>query len=144
MADSAREAALKALHDVLQGLSGPTVRRNDPLPAKVPSGGLVILRDGDPGEPDVVLSPLTYHWRHAAEVEVLVQEAAPAARDAALDAILQGIAVAIAADPSLGGKVDYAAPGAPEIVDEAVEGATTIKAALVHVVLEYASANPLQ
>ena len=37
---------------------------------KVPATGLVILRDGDPGEPDVTLNPRTEFYAHRIEIEV--------------------------------------------------------------------------
>lgn len=39
----------------------------------VPAGGLIILRDGDPGDPEVILSPVTYLWEHQTEIEVILQ-----------------------------------------------------------------------
>ena len=144
MTISKREQALQGLFLILQGLSGPVVKRNEPLPSKVVAEGLVILRDGDVGEPEIILSPTRYIYQHRAEIEVLVQKANQAERDTALDTILQSIGTALAADPTLGGVVDYMAPGAPELMEETVEGAPTLKAAVVPVILEYATTNPLQ
>jgi hypothetical protein len=42
------------LNALLETVSGATVERNSVLPEKVPTGGLIILRDGDPGEPDML------------------------------------------------------------------------------------------
>ena len=39
------------------------------LPERVPAEGLLILRDGEPGEPEVPLSPFAYHYQHRAEIE---------------------------------------------------------------------------
>jgi hypothetical protein len=110
---SARETALVALHQRLQTVSGPTVLRNEVLPAKVPAGGLVILRDGDPGEPEVTLKPVSYLWQHRAELEVVVEAATGEARDVALDALLVGIGETLASDPTLDGSVDWSEAGAP-------------------------------
>ena len=141
---STREQALTGLFLCLQSITGPTVKRNEPLPTKVPEAGLIILRDGDPGEPEVILSPTRYVYQHRAEVEVLVQEADQAERDAALDTLLVAVGTALAGDSSLGGKVDIAHPGSPELLQETIEGAPTIKAALIPVCLEYTTLNPLQ
>ncbi len=54
------------------------------LPERVPADGLLILRDGEPGEPEMTLSPLRYHYQHRAEIEAVVQGAD---RDAAFDAL---------------------------------------------------------
>lgn len=143
MTDSTREAAIKALFSVVDAVSGIEARRNEPETARIPAGGLVILHDGDPGEPDVLLSPVSYFFEHRAELVVMVQAPAASTRDAAMDAILQAIAAAIAADDTLGGAVDRAAPGSPEIYDEPVEGGESIKAVLVPVILEYVATSSL-
>lgn len=140
---SARELALLGLFSCLQGITGPTVKRNEPLPIKVPEERLVILRDGDAGDPEVVLSPTRYIYQHRAEVEVLVQEADQAERDAALDTLLVAVGTALAGDATLGGKVDIAHPGSPELLQETIEGAPTIKAAVIPIFLEYVTLSPL-
>jgi hypothetical protein len=52
-----REAILQALFARLQTIADATVLRNEALPERIPDGGLIILRDGDPGEPETLLSP---------------------------------------------------------------------------------------
>jgi hypothetical protein len=140
---SAREAALLALYQRLQLVPGATVLRNEVLPAKMPAGGLVVLRDGDPGEPEVTLNPLIYLWQYRAELEVVVEAAISADRDTALDALLVAIGAALASDPTLGGVVDWSEPGAPRTEDLAIEGAAALKGAVVPVTLVYTSADPL-
>ena len=54
-----RETILAALHARLSALPA-TALRGEVLPERVPAGGLLILRDGEPGEPEVTLSPLRY------------------------------------------------------------------------------------
>lgn len=61
-----RETILQALHAALQISPLATVLRGAVLPERIPSGGLLILRDGDPGAPDMTLSPLIYHYQHRA------------------------------------------------------------------------------
>ena len=84
---SKREIVLNALFERLSKLD-VAVKRNDPLPQKIPDGGLVILRDGNVGEPEILLSPPYYIFTHRAELEVIVQQEAPAERDQALDWLL--------------------------------------------------------
>ena len=74
-----RETILAALHARLSALPA-TALRGEVLPERVPAEGLLILRDGEPGEPEVTLSPLRYHYQHRAEIETVVQGAT---RDAA-------------------------------------------------------------
>ena len=138
-----RETVLQALFGILQNVPGATVLRSDVLPERVPTGGLVILRDGDPGEPEVTLSPLQYHWQHRAEVEVIVQGKTPAARDSAFDALAAAIGTALAADRTLGGLCDWSEPDAPQPVDLPIEGAQALKAAVIAVTLHYTTGDPL-
>lgn len=60
---SPRETILTALHARLSALSA-TALRGEVLPERVPTDGLLILRDGEPGEPEVTLSPVRYHYQH--------------------------------------------------------------------------------
>lgn len=141
---SKREQALAGLFLWLKdNVTGSSVLRNDPLPTKVPAEGLFILRDGDPGEPEVTLSPPRYHYQHRTEIEALVQHAEQAQRDQALDDLLSTLAQALEGQISLGGLVDYLHIETPEFLSETVEGAPTIKAAVVPVILEYTTTNPL-
>ena len=137
---STREAILSALHALLQTQAAP-VLRGEILPERVPAAGLLILRDGDPGEPAVTLSPLRYHYQHRAEVEAVVQPITN--RDAAFDTLARAVGTVLAADRTLGGLCDWAEAEAPRPVDLAIDGAATLKAAVIPIVLNYASADPL-
>ena len=56
-----REQALAGLFLCLKdNVPDAEVLRNAPLPTKVPDAGLIIVRDGDVGEPEVTLSPTRY------------------------------------------------------------------------------------
>lgn len=132
-----RESILAALLAVLDGIDGPTALRNAALPEDVPADGLMILRDGNPGTPEVLLSPLTYLWTHRAELEVFVQAGTAAARDEALDDLLADIAAAIADDRTLGGLCDWVEAEAAAPADLPVPGADGIKAVVIPIVLEY-------
>jgi hypothetical protein len=134
-----RETILTALHARLQTLPA-TALRGEVLPERVPPEGLMILRDGDPGEPEVTMSPLRYHYQHRAEIEVVVQSAG---RDAAFDSLIASICAALEADRTLGGLCDWIEPEAPKPVDLPVEGAATVKAASITLTLHYTTASPL-
>ena len=135
-----RETILAALHTRLQTLAAP-VLRGDVLPERIPATGLIILRDGKPGEPEVTLSPLTYFYEHRAELEVVIQ--AGSGRDTLFDALTAEIGAALAADRTLGDLCDWVEAEAPEPVDLPIEGAAALKAAVIIVVLQYASPDPL-
>ena len=135
-----RETILAALHARLQTFAIP-VLRGDVLPERIPASGLIILRDGKPGDPEVTLSPLTYFYEHRAELEVVIQ--AGTGRDALFDALTATIGAALAADRTLGGLCDWVEAEAPEPVDLPIDGAAALKAAVIIVVLHYATADPL-
>ena len=136
---TSRESILTALHILLQALPA-TALRGEVLPERVPAAGLLILRDGEPGEPEVTLSPLRYHYQHRAEIEAVVQGSD---RDAIFDNLIASIGAAITADRTLGGLCDWVEAEAPRPVDLPIEGAASLKAAVVPVVLHYSTADPL-
>ncbi len=134
-----RETILAALHARLSALPA-TALRGDVLPERVPTVGLMILRDGEPGEPGVTLSPLRYHYQHRAEIEAVVQGAD---RDMTFAALCASIGAAISADRTLGGRCEWVEAEAPRPVDLPVDGAASLKAAVIHVILHYTTADPL-
>src|ERR687891_2361196 len=138
MPASKAEQVLGALEALLETVPGAVVERNSVLPEKIPAGGLIILRDGDPGEPEQALGGLgNAYYQHAVEIEVYVEEGDAAARDAAFDALLQQIGVALEADPTLGDLAFGLTYGRPEPVIEAVAGAPAIKSATLSVTVDY-------
>lgn len=135
-----RETVLTALHARLHPLAALTLR-DEVLPERIPATGLIILRDGQPGEPEVTLSPLRYHYQHRAELEVVVQAAN--GRASAFDTLIAAIGTALEADRTLGGLCDWVEPEAPASVDLPVEGAAALKAALITINLHYTTTGPL-
>lgn len=139
---SKREQILQALFERLKTLDLP-VKRNETLPQVISETGIVMLRDGKQGEPEVILSPPICIFKHETEVEVIVQAVKPEDRDKKLDEILEQIGVLLSSDVTLYGLTDYVYPKPPEIIDEYIEGAPTMKAAVIPVVLEYSTTNAL-
>ncbi|TXH87630.1 MAG: acyl-CoA transferase [Rhodoferax sp.] len=144
---SQRESAIGALFAVLGqlslGMSGTTVKRNAALPERVADQAMAILRDGEMGEPEVSLSPLTYHWQHQVAIELFVADPDASTRDARMDGLLTELATLIEADRTLGGVIEYAEIGAPKFDELAPDGSSGIKACLLPVVLHYSSSGPL-
>jgi hypothetical protein len=140
---SLREQILAALFAQLRMISAATVRRNEALPQAVPAGGLVILRDGAPGEPDVTLNPRTEFYSHRAEIEAFVTQPAGGGGEAVLDALLYDIAATLGGDRSLGGLAENLFWGTPEISVLAIEGAAPILTARIAVTIEYLVSDPL-
>ena len=137
-----REQVLSSLFTLLQGIGGGTiVLRNEVLPERIPAAGLLILRDGTPGEAEVTLSPLRYHWQHRAEIEVFIRGSS--GLELAFDALAERVGHVIAADRTLGGLCDWIETDAPEPAELAVEGAPSIRAAVLILNLHYTSNDPL-
>ncbi|GHC36431.1 hypothetical protein GCM10007291_42330 [Gemmobacter nanjingensis] len=135
-----RELVLGALYARLQPLAAPALR-DEVLPERIPTAGLIILRDGQPGEPEVTLSPLRYHYQHRAELEVVVQ--AGTGRASAFDDLIAAIGAALEADRTLGGLCDWIEPEAPASVDLPIEGAAALKATVITLNLHYSTTGPL-
>ena len=141
---SQRENAIGALFVMLGQLSlGTMVKRNAALPERIADHAMTILRDGEMGEPEVSLSPLTYHWQHQVAIELFVADPDASTRDARMDGLLTELASLIEADRTLAGVVEYAEIGQPKFDELAPEGTSGIKACLLPVVLHYSSAGPL-
>ena len=138
------EDALAALFAALGATlpAGAKLLRNVTLPERIPPKGVAILRDGDPGEPEVLMSPLTYAYQHRAELDIVV-DGPTAARDAIFDRIRAAIGLAIGTDRTLGGLCDWLEAEAPVPVDLPIEGAEGWKAATIPVVLHYDTPDPL-
>jgi hypothetical protein len=144
---SQRENAIGALFAVLGqlslGTSGNTVKRNAALPERIADQAMAILRDGEMGEPEVSLSPLTYHWQHQVAIELFVADPDTSARDARMDGLLMELSTLIEADRTLAGVIEYADIGPPKFDELAPVGTGGIKACLLPVVLHYCSSGPL-
>ena len=144
MAASKAEQVLEAIRAQLETVPGATVERDSVLPEKIPVGGLIILRDGDPGEPEQALGGFgNAYYQHALEVEVYLQEGDAAVRDAAFDVLLQQIGAALEADQTLGGLAFGLSYGRPETSIEAVPGAPAIKTGTLSVSVDYETDAPL-
>jgi len=135
-----RESILTALADLLRTVQYVPVLRGEVLPERIPPVGLMILRDGDPGDPAVTLSPLRYHYQHRSELEVIAQGAD---RDTAFAALCGQIGAVLNADRTLGGLCDWIEAEAPQPVDLPVEGAASLKAAIIPIILHYSTSDPL-
>ena len=136
---SARETILTALYARLSVLPARALR-GDVLPERIPTEGLLILRDGEPGEPEVTLSPLRYHYQHRAEIEAVVQ---CVDRDVGFDILCASVGAALAEDRTLGGLCDWLEAEAPQPVDLPADGGASLKAALITIVLQYSTQDPL-
>jgi hypothetical protein len=133
MPASKAEQVRERIKVLLETVAGATVQRNSVLPEKIPNGGLITLRDGDPSEPEQALGGFgSTYYQHAVEIEVYLEEGDAAARDAAFDSLLQQIGVALEADPTLGGLAFGVTYGRAEPAIEAVFQEFTLRQVLLN------------
>jgi len=141
---SRTEQILEAIKALLITVPGGKVERNTAVPEKVPTGGLIVLRDGDPGEPETALGGFGgIYYSHNIEIEIYIEDGNATARDTAFDALVQAIGTVLEVDPTLGGLAFGMAYGRPEINTEAVAGAPAIKTGVMTVTVEYETTSPL-
>ncbi len=131
---SKTEQVLTALGDRLRTVPRAKIERNTAAPEKIPAGGLIVLRDGDPGEPEQVLGGVgSVYYAHAVEIEIYVEAGGTSARDAVFDNLVQEIGAVLDGDPTLGGLAFGMTYARPEIETEAVVGAPAIKTGAIEV-----------
>jgi hypothetical protein len=142
---SKREQILSKLMFKLKALENinVTVYRNLDKPQKIPMGGMIILRDGESGEPEILLSPLIYVYEHTVILEVMVQNPDPKVRDSTLDNLLMSIGSLIRANRTLEGLTEWLEARTPDFQNESLEGAVTIRAATVPIVARFFTSDPL-
>jgi hypothetical protein len=111
-------------------------------PVQADPGGDIVGFPGEPGEPEVTLSPPTYTYTHSIPIEA----AAPLGSsdpDSALDWMLGTIGAAIVADRTLGGLCLFLEGAAPDVAEAATDGTTTIRWAGFNIVATYETTDPL-
>jgi hypothetical protein len=106
---------------------------------------LIILRDGDPGEPETLLvaacliTGSTARWSKLSFKKAIK----PRAISRIGRLVSRKISLAIAGDRTLGGLCDRITPQAPDSNVLAVEGSPQIKGAIIPIELIYVTADPL-
>ena len=135
---SKTEQILIALKSALEANSDAKVERNLAVPEKIPSVGLIILRDGTADEPEQSLGGFgRVYCRQDAEIEIYVENGDAAYRDAEFDSLLGHIGTILDADPTLNGLAFGMTCSRPEIDTEAVIGGPAIKAGTLIVAIEF-------
>lgn len=141
---SKREAVLNAVTArIVAALPGADVKRNLAKAERIGPGGLVVVRDGDPGEPEVMLSPLLYLYSHRVLVEIAAYESATLTREAVIDQMLRAIGAVLAGNRTLGGLCDWIEPEAPVTDDVETLGALPGRVAEFAILAVYATPDPL-
>ncbi|MEZ0252617.1 MAG: hypothetical protein ACAH20_16920 [Methylobacteriaceae bacterium] len=144
---STRERVIQAVAALVKSaLPKASHYRNEEKERAITAGGYVNVDDGDPGEPEVTLNPTTWIYEHQIPVEVAAngdRSARGATAEANLDAMLQAIGLAVAADRTLGGLCDYLMVQAAQTEGVTSEGAAVSRYALVNIVAVYGTTDPL-
>jgi len=141
---SRTELILEAIKTLLITVPNAKIERNTAVPEKIPTGGLIVLRDGDPGEPETALGGFGgAYYSHGIEIELYIEDGNATARDTAFDGLVQAIGTALEADPILGGLAFGMTYGRPETNTETVAGAPAIKSGVMAVTVEYETTSPL-
>lgn len=142
MARHSEQVVLAVLAMAEAALPSAEVERDAPWPFKVAEGGQVIVRDGEPGEPEECFSPNAFTYRHAIPLEVFAPESV-ADRHAFMDAMLTALADRLELDRSLGGLCSWADLDAPSPDDVASAASQPIRAAVVTLTAEYTTTRRL-
>lgn len=114
-------------------------------PRRIDPRGTVWLRDGEPGEPEIDLSPPTYHYTHRIPVEIAAYTSSEPLR-LVLDRMAGLIGDAIEADRFLGGLVSYLDMTALELVNISAiggVGSQTQKGGMFDIIATYSTERPL-
>lgn len=102
----------------------------------------VILRDGQLDDPEVDLSPPTWHWTHNVPVELRAFKQTQPLRQV-IDAMARRIGAAVAADRHLGGLVDYLDVSGLDIEPLSSFGTRTELGATFVITATYSTNSPL-
>ena len=141
---SKREQVIAAVHALVAAALPLTgVKRNLDKPERIPAGGLVIVRDGDPGEPEALLSPLSYTYSHRIVLELAAYASVTQTREQVLDAMLSAIGAAVMANRTLGGFCMFLETEAPSSDNLEAAGAASARWAEAVIIATYTTSNPL-
>lgn len=137
-------SAVKAL--VQLALPGASVRgmsAEEAKPETVGPLGMAIVRSGDPGEPDIDLSPATYWWEHSIPIELAGYQSAGRSSQEALDDMVAAIWAGIVADRSLGGLCTWLDAEAPTDGETDLRGAKPLGWADFNIIASYSTDSPI-
>lgn len=137
-------AAAKAL--VQAALPAADIRgmdNDEAKPTRVGAQGLGIVRSGDPGTPDVDLSPATWWWEHRIPIQLAGYQVDGKTSQQALDEMIAAIDARRRADPTLGGLCIYLDAEPPTDGETETVGTTVLGWADFALVASYSTDSPL-
>ncbi|QQG36824.1 MAG: acyl-CoA transferase [Micavibrio aeruginosavorus] len=141
---SQSEKILDKLKTLIDAATTAKIERNSAVPEKIPPTGLIIIRDGNPGDPEYVLGGFSnVYYSHNIEIEVYIQEGAPAQRDLKFDQLMQLIGTVLESHPTLDGLVAGLTYARPDTHTQPIDGGPAIKAGVILLMTEYETPTPL-
>lgn len=140
---SRREQVLAAVLVLVDAaLPGADVKRNQEKPERIGPGGMVIIHDGEMGEPEVILSPLRYTYQHRIPLEIAAFEASGIAPSDAVDTMLGNIGTAVMANRTLSGLTEWLETEAPDVNVLEERGVAPGRWAGAALIAVYTTTNP--
>lgn len=115
----------------------------DAKPATIGELGEVIVRSGDPGDPDIDLSPPTYWYERVFPIELAAYDEPNRTAREVMAAMGAAIGAAIAADRFLGGLCIWLDATAPVEGESDLRGARSIGWTDFAIVASYSTTSPL-
>ncbi|KKW92251.1 hypothetical protein [Sphingobium chungbukense] len=112
-------------------------------PLRISPLDTIVIRDGDPGEPAIDLSPPAYHFDHSIPVELMTLASPNVDMRERLDQRAGAIGAGIASDPFLAGLCTFIDVTALEIVDAVVPGGASQLVGQFEIIASYSTSSPL-
>lgn len=141
---SKTETILQALATLLDDNTSAKFERNASVPERIPSEGLIILRDGNPGVPEETLGGFdAVYYEHEVEIEIYVAEGKQTDRDTVFDTLITQIGTALESASGLEGLLFGMTYARPDVSIEIIPGSHAIKSGTIELVLDYETDTPL-
>jgi hypothetical protein len=143
---SKREQVLQAVEALIKAaLPNAKVRRNPSTPIRIEGlpGGAVDMYDGDPGEPEVDLSPLTYTYSHRIALSFGGYVSASRTAAEVIDDMQSAVGAAVDADRSLNGLCEFVRTEAPDGEALEIAGAQAGGESQAAIIADYSTRSPL-
>lgn len=112
-------------------------------PQRIEDLGQAIVRSGDPGEPEVDLSPPTWWWERVFPVELAAKDEPERDAQDVLAEMAMQIGAAIAADPYLGGLCTWLDASAPTDGEVDERGTVPVAWCDFSIIASYSTTSPL-
>ncbi len=141
---SKAEQILEKLETLFEQNCEARVERNESEPERIPKAGLIVIHDGDPGEPEITLGGFSHtYYSHPIEIDIFVQEGKRIDRDAKFDELLQQIDMVLQNYPKLDGLVDGMTYGRPVTETQTIDGGAAVKSGTLIIEVDYETETPL-